>query len=150
MIYFAAVKVGKIMCVNYCDNAVQNFLVWGFLPPSQFFSFNFSNILENADNYTDVVDLGENNKYTFLIARKIGDPSGGEFLDIQSSVDGVKWAPAFGWYGEFFIARYKPDSARSVFCVWGRPIGRYVRVYHKNGSAVQGELIIELAVFGGV
>lgn len=119
-----------------------------FLPKSKAWSFNFGSVSAYADIYTDVIDLGEDHRYTFLIARKIGNGSSGSYIEIHSSIDGVRWAPAPG-YDDWNFA-WRDGSGYFIFCAYGRPIGRYVRVYYKNGSSAQNELIIELAVFGGI
>lgn len=121
-------------------------------PSSKFWSFNLRSVPRYTNIYTDIIDLGENHAYTLLIARKTGNAGLYETLEIQASVDGVNWVPAAGGpgYPHDFTARSKLSNRASSFCVWGRPVGRYVRIYFENGSYGQDELIIDLGAFGGI
>lgn len=131
-----------------CDGA--SYLSWfqEISPKFKAWSFNFGSVPAYADSYTDVVDLGENYRYTLLIAKKIGNMSSNSYIEIQTSVDGSRWAPAASANYSSNIAKYSANS--EVFCAHGRPIGRYVRVYHHNGSSNQNELVIELVASFGI
>lgn len=130
------------------DSSGRILLGQDFLPKSRAWSFNFGSVAAYANIYTDVIDLGEDHRYTFLIARKLGNVSSGSYIEIHSSIDGVRWAPAPG-YDDWNLAR-RGGAGYFIFCVHGRPMGRYVRVYYKNGSRAQNELIIDLAAFAGI
>lgn len=99
---------------------------------------------------TDAVDLGEEHGYTLLLARKSGVASKQEAMEIQSSIDGVRWLPAAGIHPDANVAWYEPNGGSDYFTVQGRPIGRFVRIAFKNGNTAQTELILELAALAGV
>lgn len=99
---------------------------------------------------TDAVDLGEEHGYTLLLSRKSGVASKQEAMEIQSSIDGVRWLPAAGIYSDENVAWHKPPNGSDYFTVQGRPIGRFARIAFKNGNAAQTELVLELAALAGV
>lgn len=99
---------------------------------------------------TDPIDLGEAHGYTLLLARKSGVASKQEAMEIQSSIDGVRWLPAAGIYLDENVAWYKPPNGSDYFTVQGRPIGRFVRIAFKNGNTAQTDLVLELAALAGV
>lgn len=99
---------------------------------------------------TDAVDLGEEHGYTLLLARKSGVASKQEAMEIQSSIDGVRWLPAAGIYPDENTGSHEPPNGSDSFTVQGRPIGRFARIAFKNGNAAQTELVLELAALAGV
>lgn len=99
---------------------------------------------------TDAVDLGEEHGYTLLLARKSGVASKQEAMQIQSSIDGVRWLPAAGIHPDENTASHEPPNGSDSFTVQGRPIGRFVRIVFQNGNTAQSELVIELAALAGV
>jgi len=99
---------------------------------------------------TDAVDLGEEHGYTLLLARKSGVASEQEAMEIQSSIDGVRWLPAAGIHPNVNVAWYEPNGGSAYFTVQGRPIGRFARIAFKNGNTAQTELVLELAALAGV
>lgn len=124
-------------------------------PQPRAWSFNFENVAAYSDSYTDVIDLGEGFLYVFLIARKIGNSASGGFLEIQSSVNGERWAPAALAIGGEYITNYDALISRAqlpapVYYIYGRPIGRYVRVLYHNGGVVQSNLVLDLWALGGI
>lgn len=140
------------MSTDYSSNGFFA-VVPDFLPRPKVWVFDLGFVPKSSQIFTDVIDLGEDNFYTLLIARKTGDSITDEYIEIQSSVDGLRWASA-AW-GDYTYkygpgrAQYSSDS--QFFCVYGRPVGRYIRVYYGNGSYTQpGTVIIELAAFAGI
>ncbi|MEW6100647.1 MAG: hypothetical protein AB1666_15820 [Pseudomonadota bacterium] len=99
---------------------------------------------------TDAVDLGEEHGYTLLLARKSGVASKQEAMEIQSSIDGVRWLPAAGIHPDANVAWYEPNGGSDYFTVQGRPVGRFVRIVFQNGNTAQTELVLELAALAGV
>lgn len=138
------------MIVIRCDNTGHVWGSAGLLPQPKFWSFSFSNISSYPDIYTDVVDLGENHVYTLLVAIKIGPFAVFESIEIQTSVDGVLWAPAFADYTSRFIAKNESYHNWPYLGVWGRPIGRYVRVFYDTGVDAEGDITINLIAFSGI
>lgn len=122
----------------------------GLFPPPKFWSFDLGYFSAGEVRYTDVIDLGEGHSYTFLVARRIGNPQKFQEIEIHSSIDRARWAPAAGPY--YGIARYDSWLSELVsFCVWGRPIGRYVRIYYRNAVSVSvNNVVIQLVAFSGI
>lgn len=132
------------------DGVARDFLARGLFPPPRFWSFDLGAVSAGAQVFTDVIDLGENHRYVLLAARKIGDVGRSESMGIQGSIDGVQWVLVPGPNDEKLFAQYNASN-RSVFCVYGRPAGRYVRVvYSNNGSNQLNEVVVELAAFARI
>ncbi|MEK8089239.1 hypothetical protein [Thermithiobacillus plumbiphilus] len=112
--------------------------------------FTIGALARAASVTTDPVDLGVGHPYTLVVARKAGAASRNEAMEIQSSIDGVRWLPAAGIHPDANVAWYEPNGGSDYFTVQGRPIGRFARIAFKNGNTAQTELVLELAALAGV
>lgn len=111
--------------------------------------FTIGALARAASVTTDPVDLGVGHPYTLVVARKSGVASKREAMEIQSSIDGVRWLPAASVDSYAGVAWYAPKDGSAYFAVQGRPIGRFVRIAFKNGNTAQTNLVLELAALAG-
>lgn len=112
--------------------------------------FTIGSLDAAASVTTSHVDLGVGHPYTLIVARKSGVASLDEAMEIQSSIDGVRWLPAASVGSYAGVAWYAPEGGSAYFAVQGRPIGRFVRIVFLNGVTAQTELVLELAALAGV
>lgn len=111
--------------------------------------FTIGSLDAAASVTTSHVDLGVGHPYTRVVARKSGVASLSEAMEIQSSIDGVRWLPAASVDSYAGVAWYAPEGGSAYFAVQGRPIGRFVRIVFLNGVTAQTELVLELAALAG-
>lgn len=131
-----------------CD-AFGRLFAAGAATASRVETFTIGALARAASVTTDPVDLGAGHPYTLLVARKAGAASRNEAMEIQSSIDGVRWLPAAGIHPDTNVAWYEPNGGSAYFTVQGRPIGRFVRLAFKNGNTAQTDLVLELAALAG-